>query len=93
MLNRIKEDITDKKCQFLILSPLSVLNNWQTELARFGPDLTGIVYSGSKEDRELLRANLVAQMKTLVSDNLQYLCKYIYIRYLAHLALIYSCLI
>ncbi|EDV22607.1 uncharacterized protein TRIADDRAFT_28849 [Trichoplax adhaerens] len=58
MLNVCNPNNADRKCQFLILSPLSVLNNWQVELTRFGPSLTGIVYAGSKEDREQLRTNI-----------------------------------
>ncbi len=40
---------------FLILSPLSVLPNWLSELQRFLPSLTAWGYSGDKEEREALQ--------------------------------------
>ncbi|XP_014672288.1 PREDICTED: chromodomain-helicase-DNA-binding protein 1-like [Priapulus caudatus] len=43
---------------FLVLSPLSVLSNWQTELKRFAPKLDLELYVGDKEKREVLRDRL-----------------------------------
>uniref|UniRef100_A0A0F7ZC91 Chromodomain-helicase-DNA-binding protein 1-like isoform X2 n=1 Tax=Crotalus adamanteus TaxID=8729 RepID=A0A0F7ZC91_CROAD len=43
---------------FLILCPLSVLNNWRDELKRFSPCLSTVVYSGGKEERAELQQNL-----------------------------------
>ena len=42
----------------LILSPLSVLGNWQNELSSFSPGLEVINYVGDKDTRERLRINL-----------------------------------
>ncbi|KAM6474909.1 chromodomain-helicase-DNA-binding protein 1-like isoform 2-T2 [Liasis olivaceus] len=43
---------------FLILCPLSVLNNWKDELERFSPSLSIVIYSGDKEERAKLQQNL-----------------------------------
>ncbi|XP_029004426.1 chromodomain-helicase-DNA-binding protein 1-like [Betta splendens] len=40
-----------KKGPFLVLSPLSVMENWRTELERFAPSLTVLCYYGDKERR------------------------------------------
>uniref|UniRef100_A0A3Q4GVP4 Chromodomain helicase DNA binding protein 1-like n=1 Tax=Neolamprologus brichardi TaxID=32507 RepID=A0A3Q4GVP4_NEOBR len=40
-----------KKGPFLVLSPLSVLENWRNELESFAPSLTVLVYKGDKERR------------------------------------------
>uniref|UniRef100_A0AAX7UDE2 Chromodomain helicase DNA binding protein 1-like n=1 Tax=Astatotilapia calliptera TaxID=8154 RepID=A0AAX7UDE2_ASTCA len=40
-----------KKGPFLVLSPLSVLENWRNELESFAPSLTVLVYNGDKERR------------------------------------------
>ena len=41
-------------CKMLVIAPLSVLDNWGTELQHAG-DLKHVVYSGSKDEREALR--------------------------------------
>ncbi|XP_061152522.1 chromodomain-helicase-DNA-binding protein 1-like isoform X2 [Syngnathus typhle] len=41
----------DVKGPFLILSPLSVMENWRSELERFAPSLTVLCYKGDKERR------------------------------------------
>ncbi|XP_063150649.1 chromodomain-helicase-DNA-binding protein 1-like isoform X2 [Candoia aspera] len=43
---------------FLILCPLSVLNNWKDELERFSPSLSIVIYSGDKEERAKLQQDL-----------------------------------
>ncbi|XP_062975057.1 chromodomain-helicase-DNA-binding protein 1-like [Elgaria multicarinata webbii] len=43
---------------FLILCPLSVLNNWEEELKRFSPSLSFVTYSGDKEERAGLQQHL-----------------------------------
>uniref|UniRef100_A0A1A8BF26 Chromodomain helicase DNA binding protein 1-like n=1 Tax=Nothobranchius kadleci TaxID=1051664 RepID=A0A1A8BF26_NOTKA len=40
-----------QKGPFLVLSPLSVLENWRNELERFAPSLTLLCYKGDKERR------------------------------------------
>ncbi|GJD07554.1 Lymphoid-specific helicase [Galdieria sulphuraria] len=40
---------------FLIVGPLSVLNNWQEEFSRFCPTVGTLLYHGSKEERTALR--------------------------------------
>nr|XP_020459223.1 chromodomain-helicase-DNA-binding protein 1-like [Monopterus albus] len=40
-----------KKGEFLILSPLSVMENWRKELECFAPSLTVLCYKGDKERR------------------------------------------
>ncbi|KAM6938744.1 chromodomain-helicase-DNA-binding protein 1-like [Lycodopsis pacificus] len=40
---------------FLVLSPLSVLENWRTELEGFAPSLTVLSYNGDKERRAELQ--------------------------------------
>jgi len=40
---------------FLIVGPLSVLNNWQEEFSRFCPAVGTLLYHGSKEERTALR--------------------------------------
>ncbi|XP_066562122.1 chromodomain-helicase-DNA-binding protein 1-like [Amia ocellicauda] len=43
---------------FLVLSPLSVLNNWSEELQRFAPGLSVVCFSGDKEARAELQKDL-----------------------------------
>uniref|UniRef100_A0A1I8HTB7 Chromodomain-helicase-DNA-binding protein 1-like n=1 Tax=Macrostomum lignano TaxID=282301 RepID=A0A1I8HTB7_9PLAT len=50
----------------LIVCPLSVLNNWRDELAKFAPQLTVRVYTGDKAERERLRAELRREDWTLL---------------------------
>ncbi|XP_042305737.1 chromodomain-helicase-DNA-binding protein 1-like [Sceloporus undulatus] len=45
---------------FLILCPLSVLNNWEEELDRFAPRLSFITYSGDKEERAKLQQDITS---------------------------------
>ncbi|XP_071368922.1 chromodomain-helicase-DNA-binding protein 1-like [Centroberyx affinis] len=40
-----------EKGPFLVLSPLSVLENWRTEMERFAPSLSVLCYKGDKERR------------------------------------------
>ncbi|ELU15824.1 hypothetical protein CAPTEDRAFT_142589, partial [Capitella teleta] len=42
----------------LILSPLSVLQNWADEFERFAPDLTIVKYIGAKDDRPALQEKI-----------------------------------
>ncbi|XP_051928976.1 chromodomain-helicase-DNA-binding protein 1-like isoform X2 [Hippocampus zosterae] len=41
----------DVKGPFLVLSPLSVMENWRSELERFSPSLTVLCYKGDKDRR------------------------------------------
>ncbi|KAJ3599973.1 hypothetical protein NHX12_033925 [Muraenolepis orangiensis] len=43
------------KGPFLVLSPLSVLENWRKELESFAPSITVLCYKGDKEKREELK--------------------------------------
>ncbi|XP_070597973.1 chromodomain-helicase-DNA-binding protein 1-like isoform X2 [Erythrolamprus reginae] len=43
---------------FVIICPLSVLNNWRDELKRFSPSLSTVIYSGGKEERAELQQDL-----------------------------------
>ncbi|XP_035250471.1 chromodomain-helicase-DNA-binding protein 1-like isoform X1 [Anguilla anguilla] len=43
---------------FLILSPLSVMNNWREEMERFAPGLSVVCYQGDKEKRAELQRDL-----------------------------------
>ncbi|XP_066117881.1 chromodomain-helicase-DNA-binding protein 1-like isoform X1 [Saccopteryx bilineata] len=43
---------------FLILCPLSVLNNWKEEMERFAPGLSYVTYTGDKEERAHLQQDL-----------------------------------
>uniref|UniRef100_A0A8C5S4P8 Helicase ATP-binding domain-containing protein n=1 Tax=Laticauda laticaudata TaxID=8630 RepID=A0A8C5S4P8_LATLA len=43
---------------FMIICPLSVLNNWRDELKRFSPSLSTVIYSGGKEERAELQQDL-----------------------------------
>ncbi|XP_066218207.1 chromodomain-helicase-DNA-binding protein 1-like isoform X1 [Saccopteryx leptura] len=43
---------------FLILCPLSVLNNWKEEMERFAPGLSYVTYTGDKEERTHLQQDL-----------------------------------
>ncbi|KAG5833507.1 hypothetical protein ANANG_G00276650 [Anguilla anguilla] len=45
---------------FLILSPLSVMNNWREEMERFAPGLSVVCYQGDKEKRAELQRDLSA---------------------------------
>ncbi|XP_054858987.1 chromodomain-helicase-DNA-binding protein 1-like isoform X2 [Eublepharis macularius] len=47
-----------KKRPFLILCPLSVLNNWKEELEKFSPGLSFVAYAGDKEERAKLQEDL-----------------------------------
>ncbi|XP_060092741.1 chromodomain-helicase-DNA-binding protein 1-like [Heteronotia binoei] len=47
-----------KKRPFLILCPLSVLNNWKEELEKLSPSLSFVAYVGDKEERAKLQEDL-----------------------------------
>ncbi|KAK4262183.1 hypothetical protein QN277_027768 [Acacia crassicarpa] len=40
---------------YLIIAPLSTLSNWMSEISRFAPTLTAIIYHGNKKERDELR--------------------------------------
>ena len=40
---------------FLVVGPLSTLQNWQNEFRRWAPSIDAIIYHGSKEERAALR--------------------------------------
>ncbi|XP_041912235.1 chromodomain-helicase-DNA-binding protein 1-like isoform X1 [Alosa sapidissima] len=44
---------------FLVLSPLSVLENWRQEMQRFSPGLSVVCYTGDKEKRAELQTELL----------------------------------
>lgn len=41
---------------FLIVAPLSTITNWIDEFAKFTPDIPTLMYHGSKDERDILRA-------------------------------------
>jgi SNF2 family DNA or RNA helicase len=43
---------------FLVLCPLSVINNWQSELTRFAPAMKVLSYCGGKDERERQRESV-----------------------------------
>ena len=43
----------------LILAPKAVLSNWMSEMARWAPPLTALLYDGTKEERAALRSNVL----------------------------------
>nr|XP_023656657.1 chromodomain-helicase-DNA-binding protein 1-like [Paramormyrops kingsleyae] len=47
------------KGPFLVLSPLSVMENWREEMERFSPGLVVVSYTGDKEARAELRRELI----------------------------------
>ncbi|XP_048855150.1 chromodomain-helicase-DNA-binding protein 1-like isoform X2 [Brienomyrus brachyistius] len=47
------------KGPFLVLSPLSVKENWREEMERFSPGLVVVCYTGDKEARAELRRELI----------------------------------
>ncbi|KAI9753630.1 MAG: hypothetical protein M1815_006089 [Lichina confinis] len=46
---------------FLIAAPLSTLNNWVEEFARWTPGIPVVLYHGSKQDREYVRSEKLVQ--------------------------------
>lgn len=57
-----------KKGPFLVLSPLSVLENWRKELESFAPSLTVLCYKGDKERRaEIQREKTVQDFHVLLT--------------------------
>ncbi|XP_037682136.1 chromodomain-helicase-DNA-binding protein 1-like isoform X2 [Choloepus didactylus] len=46
---------------FLILCPLSVLNNWKEEIERFAPGLSCVTYVGDKQERAHLQQDLTQE--------------------------------
>ncbi|KAM9763192.1 chromodomain-helicase-DNA-binding protein 1-like [Menidia menidia] len=57
-----------KKGPFLVLSPLSVLENWRKELQCFAPSLTVLCYKGDKERRaEIQRETSTADFHVLLT--------------------------
>ncbi|XP_058165563.1 chromodomain-helicase-DNA-binding protein 1-like isoform X2 [Dasypus novemcinctus] len=46
---------------FLILCPLSVLNNWKEEIERFAPGISCVTYAGDKEERAHLQQDLTQE--------------------------------
>uniref|UniRef100_M4ANA1 Chromodomain helicase DNA binding protein 1-like n=1 Tax=Xiphophorus maculatus TaxID=8083 RepID=M4ANA1_XIPMA len=50
-----------KKGPFLVLSPLSVMENWRKELESFAPSLTVLCYKGDKERRAEIQREKTAQ--------------------------------
>ncbi|KAM8875573.1 chromodomain-helicase-DNA-binding protein 1-like isoform 2-T2 [Spinachia spinachia] len=57
-----------RKGPFLVLSPLSVMENWRKELDSFAPSLTVLCYKGDKERRaELQRATQTQDFDVLLT--------------------------
>ncbi|XP_057698169.1 chromodomain-helicase-DNA-binding protein 1-like isoform X1 [Corythoichthys intestinalis] len=48
----------DVKGPFLVLSPLSVMENWRSELERFAPTLTVLCYKGDKDRRAEIQGDM-----------------------------------
>ncbi|XP_062412778.1 chromodomain-helicase-DNA-binding protein 1-like [Sardina pilchardus] len=51
--------VLGKAGPFLVLSPLSVLENWRQEMQRFSPGLSVVCYTGDKEKRAELQTELL----------------------------------
>ncbi|XP_061744943.1 chromodomain-helicase-DNA-binding protein 1-like isoform X2 [Nerophis ophidion] len=49
------------KGPFLVLSPLSVMENWRNELERFAPSLTVLCYKGDRDRRAQIQADADTQ--------------------------------
>lgn len=49
----------------VVVSPLTVLDNWENELKRFSPKLRVFKYVGDKETREQKRKNIVEAISKL----------------------------
>ncbi|XP_062519744.1 chromodomain-helicase-DNA-binding protein 1-like isoform X2 [Corticium candelabrum] len=54
---------------FLVLSPLSVASYWEEQFRRLTPTLRVLSYRGSKDERELLRVQLLQQVSDWRSVN------------------------
>jgi len=50
---------------FLIVCPLSLVDNWKAEIAKFAPSLKALVYVGDKNERQRLRDGVVAHVNGL----------------------------
>eukprot|EP00026_Physarum_polycephalum_P001249 Phypoly_transcript_01250.p1 GENE.Phypoly_transcript_01250~~Phypoly_transcript_01250.p1 ORF type:complete len:1141 (+),score=298.60 Phypoly_transcript_01250:98-3520(+) len=50
---------------FLVVCPLSILQNWQDELSKFAPKLVVKTYIGDKDEREDLRSGIVDEILKL----------------------------
>jgi SNF2 family DNA or RNA helicase len=48
----------------VVVCPLTVLGNWLNELSTFCPKLKAIKYSGSSDERETIREEIVAHIKS-----------------------------
>ena len=44
---------------FLIIAPLSTMDNWHSEVKKFVPSFKPLLYIGNKNERELIRQNIV----------------------------------
>ena len=50
---------------FLIVAPLSTIENWKREFNRFSPSLPVVLYHGSKEERAEIRRKELSRTKTV----------------------------
>ena len=56
---------TPKIYNFLVvIAPLSVINNWVSEFQRFSPEIPIQEYAGSKEEREEIKSEIIANIRT-----------------------------
>jgi len=53
---------------YLVLAPLSVLNNWESELKRWTPSLDLFVYMGNKDVRGKKRESIAQSLNTVPSN-------------------------
>ncbi|KAL2853291.1 SNF2 family N-terminal domain-containing protein [Aspergillus pseudoustus] len=63
--------------KFLVVCPLSVLNTWLSEIAKWTTGLTSMAYHGSANDRELLRKQFrqtISQPIDILITNYETLC-------------------
>ena len=44
---------------FLVVAPLSTIQNWSREFTRFAPSVPTVVYHGSKDDRKEMREKMI----------------------------------
>ncbi|MEM8614040.1 MAG: DEAD/DEAH box helicase, partial [Cyanobacteria bacterium P01_H01_bin.105] len=75
LLNLKQDDMLSRPV--LLVCPTSVLSNWQREVARFGPELTTLIYHGDKRPKgatfakQAQRTNLIITSYTLVYRDLK----------------------
>ena len=62
---RYLQDAQKIRGPFLVVCPLSILQNWENELEKFAPKLAVKTYIGDKAEREELRGEIVDEILKL----------------------------